>query len=84
MKLGLGTFYVLPRNYPFRGPTLRANPAHSPTPTDSSSVVKHPILPSLDPDTHTITILWTSRPIVANGNKTIPCPSCAQRMQSPY
>jgi len=32
MKLGLGTFTVLPQSYPFRGPTLRANPAHSPTP----------------------------------------------------
>ena len=31
MKLGPGIFTVLPRNYPFRGPTLRANPAHSPT-----------------------------------------------------
>jgi len=31
MKLGPGTFIVLPRNYPFRGPTLRANPAHRPT-----------------------------------------------------
>jgi len=32
MKLGPGTFTVLPRNYPFRGPTLRANPADSPSP----------------------------------------------------
>jgi len=32
MKLGLGTFTMLPRNYPFRGPTLRASLAHSPTP----------------------------------------------------
>ena len=31
----------------------------------------------LDPDTHAITILWTLRPIVADGNITIPCPSCA-------
>jgi len=31
MKLGHGIFTVLPRNYPIRGPTLRANPAHSPT-----------------------------------------------------
>jgi len=31
MKLGPGTFTVLPRNYPFRGPTLQANPAHSPS-----------------------------------------------------
>ena len=31
MKLGPGIFTVPPRNYPFRGPTLRANPAHSST-----------------------------------------------------
>jgi len=31
MKLGPGIFFVFPRNYPFRGPTLRANPTHSPT-----------------------------------------------------
>ncbi|QCD79011.1 hypothetical protein DEO72_LG1g2648 [Vigna unguiculata] len=29
---------------------------------------KHPSLPRSDPDTYAITILWTLRPIVANGN----------------
>jgi len=38
----------------------------------------------LDLGTHAITILWTSRPIVADGNLTVPCPSCARHMQSPY
>jgi len=45
---------------------------------------KHPSHLNLDPGTHAITILWTPRPIVANRNKIIPCPSCARRMQSPY
>jgi len=31
----------------------------------------------LDPGTHAITILWTPRPLVADGNITVPCPSCA-------
>jgi len=38
----------------------------------------------LDPRTHAITILWTPRPIVADGNITVPCPLCARHMQSPY
>jgi len=38
----------------------------------------------LDLGTHAITILLTSRPIVADGNITVPCPSCARHMQSPY
>jgi len=38
----------------------------------------------LDPGTHAITILWTPRLIVADGNITVPCPSCARHMQSPY
>jgi len=35
----------------------------------------------LDPGTHAITILWTPRPIVADRNITVPCPSCARHMQ---
>jgi len=41
---------------------------------------KHPSLPHSDHGTHTITILWTPRPIAADGNITVSCPSCIRRM----
>jgi len=43
-------------------------------------LVNHPSLLNLDPGTHVITILWTPRPIIADENITVPCPSCVQRM----